>query len=249
MIASFHLVHFKRPVLLPRSLPSVDGLLFWCPFSTGPDFMALKPTFTRLTLAKPDFRRWGFFGVWQEEAALNQFLETSPVVLEWRERRAEAWHVWLQPTLVTSHVGDTWPGVKMLEESVSVESPKTPAVVLTRADLRFSKVPVFWLGTTYPAVNDVRSAPGFIDGIAMTERPFIEVATFTVWQSRDDAINFAYRRRPHQEIVTRNERQRIMKAFSTAHFYPKRSAGTWRGQDPLSVARREPDMIAQNGES
>jgi heme-degrading monooxygenase HmoA len=98
-------------------------------------------------------------------------------------------------------------------------------------------------------VADVRKAPGFIAGIAMTERPFIEVATFTVWQSRDDATNFAYRRRPHQEIVAQNERQRIMKAFSKAYFYPKRSAGTWRGQDPLSVARREPNVIAQNGES
>ena len=241
MIASFHLVHYRRPIFRQRVFPLVKGLLFWRPFSTGPDFRGLKPGFTRTALARPEFRRWGFFGIWQEEAAVDHFLEASQVAREWKERGAEAWHVWLQPTSVVTHVGESWPGVKMLEEGLSVGAPKAPAVVLTRADVRLPKLPAFWFGSTYPAVSDVRKAAGFIAGLAMTERPFVEVATFTVWRSRDDAADFAYRRRPHQEIVVRNSRERIMKAFSAAYFYPNRSRGTWQRQDPVALACRPPE--------
>ena len=245
MIASFHLVHYPRTKLRQSVFPRADGLCFWRPFSTGPDFTALKPNFTRVTLAKPEFRRWGFFAIWQEEAALNRFLEASPIAREWQERGAETWHVWLQPI----HVGGSWQGMKLLEGLQTVEVPNAPVVVLTRADVRLSKVPVFWLWATYRAVTDVREAPGFVAGVAMTERPFVEVATFTVWRSYDDATNFAYRRQAHQGIIARNDQERIFKAFSAGYFHPYRSAGTWRGQDPASVARRQLELVGPQQES
>ena len=245
MIASFHLVHYRRPKLRQSVLPRADGLCFWRPFSTGPDFTALKANFTRATLAKPEFRRWGFFAIWQEEAALNRFLEASPVAREWQERATETWHGWLQPI----HAGGSWRGMKLLEGLQPVEVPKAPVVVLTRADVRLLKVPVFWLWATYPAMTDVRQAPRFVAGVAMTERPFVEVATFTVWRSHDDATNFAYRRRAHQGIIARNDQERIMKAFSAAYFHLYRSAGTWRGQDPASVARRQLEVVGPQQES
>ena len=83
-------------------------------------------------------------------------------------------------------------------------------------------------------MSDVREAPGFVAGVAMTERPFVDVATFTVWRSLDDAVNFAYQRRAHSDIVARNQRERIMKAFFAGYFHLYRSAGTWRGQNPAS---------------
>lgn len=234
MIASFHLVHYLRPKLRQSQFTGADGLCFWRPFSTGPDFTALKPNFTRLTLARPEFRRWGFFGIWQEEAALNHFLEASPVAREWRKRGAETWHIWLQPIRARGN----WQGTKLLEGVDSVEAPHAPAALLTRVDIRLSKVPAFWLGATYPAVTDVRKAPGFVAGVAMTELPLVEAATFTIWRSCGDATNFAYSRSAHQEIVARNGRERITKMFSAAYFHPYRSVGTWRGQDPLSLARQ-----------
>ena len=244
MIASFHLVHYSRPKLHQSQFTGADGLCFWRPFSTGPDFTALKPNFTRLTLAKPEFRRWGFFGIWQEEAALNHFLEASPVAREWQQRGAETWHVWLQPI----RAGGSWPGMKLLEGLDPVDATNAPVAVLTRVDIRLSKVPVFWLWATYPAVTDVRKAPGFVAGVAMTELPFVEAATFTIWRSYGDATNFAYSRRAHQEIVERNDQDRIVKAFSVAYFHPYRSVGTWRGQDPVSVARQPLGVVGPSHE-
>jgi hypothetical protein len=82
-------------------------------------------------------------------------------------------------------------------------------------------------------VNDVLEAPGFVAGVAMTERPFVEVATLTVWSSVEDAVSFAYKRQAHTGIIARNREEGIFKAFFAAYFYPYHSAGTWRGQDPI----------------
>jgi hypothetical protein len=231
MIASFHLVHYRRRKFHQGKPPQVEGLSFWRHLSPGPDFTALRADFTPFTLARPDFTRWAFFGVWQTEAALSLFLESAPLAQEWRDQAAEAWHVWLKPLRSSG----TWQGTNPVEQFDTADSPKSPVVVLTRGDVRFSKLAAFWLWGTYAAVTDVRKAPGFISGITMTERPFVEVATFTVWQSLNDAASFAYKRFVHQEIVARNQRERIMKAFFAGYFYPYRSAGTWRGKDPVSI--------------
>jgi hypothetical protein len=201
----------------------------WRPFSTGPDFGALKPGFTRLSLVQPEFRRWGFFGMWEDESALERFLESSRLARDWKERSAEAWHVWLKPI----RSAGTWNGLNPLEGCNTADAPRAPVVVLTRGDVRVSKLPAFWLWATRTAVNDVLEAPGFVAGVAMTERPFVEVATFTVWSALEDAVSFAYKRQAHKRIITRNREEGIFKAFFAAYFYPYHSAGTWRGQDPI----------------
>jgi hypothetical protein len=235
MIASFHLVHYRRPRFHESRLQQIPGLTFWRPFSTGPDFTALKPGFNRLALAAPEFKRWAFFGIWQDENALKLFLENSSIAREWEERAAETWHVGLMPIRSSG----TWRGENPLEGLDLSEVPKCPVAVLTRADIRLSKLHVFWLWGTHPAVSDVRQASGLVAGLAMTERPLVEAATFTVWRSLDDVINFAYKRTAHQGLIARNQREQVFKAFFATYFFPFQSAGTWRGKDPASVAREQ----------
>jgi heme-degrading monooxygenase HmoA len=230
MIASYHLVHYRNRKFRQNNVPRVDGLNFWRHLSTGPDFTALKPDFTRFTLSRPDFTRWAFFGVWQTEAALNVFLESAPLTQEWKRQAVEVWHVWLKPI----RSAGTWHGKNPVEQFDPPDRSNCPVVALTRGDVRLSKLRAFWWSSTYPAISDVLKAPGFISGIAMTERPFMEVATCTVWQSLNDATSFALKRPAHQELIARNQREGIMKAFFSAYFYAYRSAGTWRGNDPVS---------------
>jgi hypothetical protein len=72
MIASFHIVHFKRRSYFQnkKTPDGIAGLRFWKPLSIGPDFNALPKDFSRWDVAKPNFRRWGFMGV-----VLNRVIE------------------------------------------------------------------------------------------------------------------------------------------------------------------------------
>ena len=96
-------------------------------------------------------------------------------------------------------------------------------------------MPTFWLSATKIAVADVRRAPGFVAGLAMTERPLLDVSTFTIWRSLDDAVKFAFTRPAHKQLLARDRAERIMSQFFAAYLAPVRSIGTWNGADPLAA--------------
>jgi hypothetical protein len=230
MIASFHLVKYRRRRFLPPRPPGADGLEFWRPLSTGPDFRRIPAGFGSLDLAKPNFRRWGFFGVWRDERAVERFLGVPAAGRDWRAGAEETWDIRLRPI----RCGGTWEGSNPLGAFDATGLPGEPVVALTRGDVRLARLPAFWFGATKIAVTDVRLAPGFLAGIAMTQRPFLDVSTLTIWKSLDDAVDFAYRRRAHSSLVARNREERIFSAFFFAYFSPSRSSGTWDGRDPLA---------------
>lgn len=231
MIASFHLIRYprRRAPTRGRSAQNVDGLVFWRRLGTGPDFLALGSDASFASMAKTLFRRWGFFGVWEDERSLELFLGDSPIARRWHVEAAETWHVWLQPTRVTG----TWQGGPQLDGFEPGDPPKAPAAVLTRAHVRLRKQPTFFGWAAPTAVPALWQTPGFIAGVAV-DRPPAEVGTFSLWRSSDDALGFAYRRPGHSAVLERNRRERIMAWFFAAHFYPYRSVGMWGGRDPLA---------------
>lgn len=231
MISSFHLVHFRRKhVFQSKRTDNVAGLRFWKPLSIGPDFKALPDDFGRWALAKPNFKRWGFFAIWEDEAALDAFLSESPISQQWNENEVEVWQVRLKP----AHTSGTWHGANPLGEIGTHEPSEGPVAMLTRGELHLRKVPTFWLSTTMVAVNDVLEVPGFLAGVALVERPFMEVMTFTLWNSTDDVMEFARNRPAHSGLIERDRTENIFRAFFYAHFKTYRSEGTWHGQDPLT---------------
>ena len=97
-----------------------------------------------------------------------------------------------------------WNGEDPFSEHFELSKPKKIGVI-TRATIHFTKLTHFW--------RSVKSARGkwrkFFKGIG--ELPFIQQATFSIWESEEDINNFAYSNTSHKNIVSKTKKQKWYK--------------------------------------
>jgi hypothetical protein len=259
-LASFHLIRYPRstaPEGLSRigldrpELRRTPGLRFWKLLGTGRG--------ATMTVGA-DLCRWALFAVWDGEAALDDFLRTSPVAARWDDLARERWHVRL--ACVRSHgawgagnplagacgeVADTPPGgvgsgprAGPPAAEDSGERPLAedgPIAILTRATIRPSRLLRFYRAIEPPAAQLGRS-PGLLASLGAGEWPLARQATFSLWRTPADARAYAYGSRAHREVVRRTRAEDWYAEELFARFRPYGSTGTWDGADPLAGLER-----------
>lgn len=229
VVASFHLARFPGPagptVRVPfdrRALRRADGASFAKLLGTGKG--------TQMA-ASADLRRWAIFAVWDGPTDLDRFRSRHPLSLRWDRSAVERYDLTLEPLGARG----SWDGVDpfvAVTPNGSREGPGGPVAVLTRAAVRWTKVPAF-----LRAVPGVDATPATTDGLLATlgigELPVGRQATFSLWDDADAVRAFAYRGPAHADVIRRTRDERWYAEEWFARFRPVRSSGTWDGLDPL----------------
>jgi hypothetical protein len=239
VLASFHIVKYRKPALSPpkRLADEVAGLRFWRPLNVGGDFGWFREHPSRWSLyphLKPDFRRWAFFAVWEEEASLEEFLADSETGRKWREATAEVCHFWLRP----NRVRGPWAGMQILRGSESDGQTDGPVAHLVRLDLSLRGTLAMWSSAAPNLLHHLPDSTDLLLGLPLVDRPYVQPVSFSVWRTSQSAMAFAYREKGHPAAVARVRRSQsdLMDRYSTGSFEPYRCEGTWKGRDVLGPA-------------
>jgi hypothetical protein len=236
MIASFHLIHYRRRLFSPpkRLTGQVAGLRFWRPLNIGGDFAWFREHPSRWALyprLRPDFHRWAFYAVWDDTAALDDFLASSATGQRWQDAAAEAYHLWLRP--IRAH--GPWPGTQLLHGAPARDPAGGPVAYLARLDLSLRATAAMWGSAAPRLLHYLPDSADLLLGVPLVDRPYTQPVSFSLWRTAGAAMAFAHGEGGHRDAIRRLQRPQpdVLARFSSAGFEPCHCAGTWHGRDPL----------------
>lgn len=197
---------------------NVPGLLFYKKLGSGSGigFRAF-----------PDFSAYAFLAAWEDEKSANEFLKSSALFKDFKERSFEIWTVYMK----NIRVRGTWSGVTPF-----TPEEKTPpgqlVSVITRATILNKYLWRFWRKVP-SASAPLKDRDGLIITFGIGEWPLTQMATFSIWENEEYLKAYAYQNPAHMEAIKLTRELGWYKEEMFARFRPYKSDGTWNGQNPL----------------
>lgn len=177
---------------------------------------------------QPDFSTYCLLGVWENEGAADRFFAQSEVWKAFVQHAEEQWTVYALATRARGLWSKQQPFVTYPEEAGAGIK-----VALTRASIRWSRLPDFWRHVPQTS-RAIAEAEGVLFSKGVGELPFVQQATLSIWESEEAMRQFAYRDKAHREVVQKTVKRRWYSEELFASFRPLRSTGSWRGGDILA---------------
>ena len=222
-VASTHVFHYRslrdaaRSLMRDRAqLARADGLLFRRLVFVG------SARTQGFTIGLVDPRRQMAMCLWEDEAALARFQRLSPIARAWRDDTDEYCEVLMRP--YRAH--GSYRGHEPLAGFPARRPTGGPVVMWTFANITPRNLWFFWNGIRRATPVLLRS-PGLVAGIAGPEHMYRGAMTFTIWQRPEAALDFAYRRPPHQGIVKDVRAEGRLTDSMFIRFEPFAARGTW----------------------
>lgn len=180
---------FARPLLW-----SIPGMGFRKLMGTGRGL--------GFTLA-PDWSRYALLAAWDSRREAHAFLSGSRFMRCYRRHACAEATVMLRT--LSSH--GTWNDrTPFLPSGEDAPAHDGLTCVVTRASIRPSRLMAFWRRVA-PVSDVLERAPGLRVSIGIGELPFIRQATFSIWESRNAMMEFAYRSAEHREVIARTREE------------------------------------------
>ena len=175
----------------------------------------------------PDWSVYGLLQVWDNVELAQRFFEESSLMKAYQSRCVETWRLYLQSITAKGE----WAGTNPFT-SVEINSDHDYVAVITRATIKWSKMYSFW---KYVPVSQqpLSGAEGLMYTKGIGEAPFVQMATFSLWESEEKMFSFAYRSPEHKEAIRRTHALQWYKEELFARFKPFLSVGTWGGENPI----------------
>lgn len=233
MIASFHIadvgkltgVRLLRRGLAPAAMPGLHYAV-----------LAVASPLSDKRLPRPDPGRVALIAAWDDDTALDGFLERDPLA----EAMESGWRTRLQPT----HIFGAFPPLEGLVGAPSPMAEDEPAAALTIGRLRITQAARFLKAGAAAerlAVQDASMLRG--TGLA---RPPALVATFSLW--RTTAAMRAYAGGgagpEHRAAVTAHAARPFHHVSAFIRFRPYGAEGKWDGANPLADDQPAPAPLA-----
>ena len=186
----------------------------------------------------PDLRQWGILLVHSsqfivESADLDSNLLFNRLygsfIANWfRVFGCETFTILLEP--IEGH--GLWDDKEIFGNLPKSSSVTGPVAILTRATIRLNKLQYFWQQVAAVSAK-MKTAKGFITSLGIGEIPWIKQGTFSVWESKEDMLAFAYGMKEHTDVIKKTREQQWYSEEMFVRFKIIGNTGTIRGKDPL----------------
>lgn len=188
---------FKQMGLVGQNLHKTSGLRFFKLLGTGGG--------AGFSL-RPDFSTYAFLGVWEKEEQAETFFTIHPFFQEYKKRSAAHRTFYLR----SIHAYGQWSGKQPFQIEKKQDISAAPIAIITRATLRWQRLLSFWKAVPF-ASKAIEDADGvqFYKGIG--EWPFVQQATFSIWDDFEAVKNFAYKGDAHAKIIKQTRQNKWYK--------------------------------------
>ncbi|MEM9884834.1 MAG: hypothetical protein AAF849_03010 [Bacteroidota bacterium] len=177
----------------------------------------------------PNFGVYGFLSVWEKEQNATDFFSTHPSHQAFLEHAKQHWTIYLK----TNKVHGSWEGASPFQTTISAQK-NTLIGVLTRATIYTKHLIHFWKFVP-PVSASVHDKKGLLFSIGIGELPLVQQATFSLWESSELMMAYAYKSRYHREVVQKTRELGWYKEELFARFHPYKTVGSWQGIPDLQT--------------
>ncbi|MFZ4544520.1 MAG: hypothetical protein ACOYOA_10750 [Saprospiraceae bacterium] len=144
----------------------------------------------------PNFGQYGWLGVWDSAEHARTFFQDSDLYQKFKSRSSSQIIVFATPLMAHGK----WDGQEPFT-SQSPFDPQKPVAVLTRATIKKSHLINFWryVPKVSQSIETFSSKTLFHVGVG--ELPLVQQATFSIWKTGQDMMDYAYKSPLHAEVV------------------------------------------------
>jgi heme-degrading monooxygenase HmoA len=161
----------------------------------------------------PDFSTYSILCIWKDRSSADNFINKSNHAILISNKSSLKVDYFLN----SIHSHGKWDGLNPFTGK-SLEQDKSKKIaIITRATLNYSRLLEFWKSVP-KASKAIKNASGVIWFKGIGEIPFIQQATFSIWENINSVTDFAYKNKNHADIVKKTRKRNWYKEDLFARF-------------------------------